>query len=290
MTMSGALLWCVGAMAMLLTACGEAPENAAVEAPSSGAPEPVEQRHDVVFTDLRGEIVAEGSFALPEAAEGDFGGRWSLTPVEEETTLPSGEGQIAGRRSGDDIWLVFKPDAVDHSVEALISTAPEFNGIWYLTTDAGPEARGYIVAPTAVAELAPVAAKLLSADELVAAGEAHQALFPLEEVINEHPESPAYVLAVQREVEIGATALRGLAEANGGVGQAEGVEIMIRAVERLPKSATAARAMLELGKHFERQGDRETVILIYERMLDYELGEDATAEARRRLKILREGG
>lgn len=290
MTVSGALRWCIGGMAILLTACGEAPESARIQAPPSEAPELVEQRHDVVFTDLRGETVAEGSIALPEDAEGNFGGRWSLTPVEEETTLPSGEGQVAGRRIGDDIWLVLKPDAADHSVDALVSTAPEFNGIWYFTTDAGPEARGYIVAPTAVAALAPVAAKLGAADDLIAEGEVHRALFPLEEVIREHPGSPAFVLAVQRELEIGVAALQGPAEVEGGVGHDHGVEIMIRAVERLPKSATAARAMSELGGHFERRGDRETAILIYERMLEYELGEDASAEARRRLEALRDGG
>lgn len=290
MPMSGALRWCIGGMAMLLTACGETPESARVEAPSSGAPDLVEQRHDVVFTDLRGEAVAEGSFTLPAAPDSAFEGQWSLKPVEEETALPSGEGHVAGRRSGDDIWLVLKPDAADQSAEALISTAPELNGIWYLTTDAGREARGYIVAPTALAELAPVAAKLASADELIAAGEAYRALSLLEVVVREHPESPAFVLAVQREVDIGIAALRGPAEVEGGAGRAEGVEIMIRAVERLPTSATATRAMSELGEHFARQGDRESAILIYERLLEHELGDDATVEARRRLEALRNGG
>lgn len=273
--------------AMALAACSErAPTGAGVQAPPLGAGEPAEQRHDVVFTDLRGERVAEGELALPESPEGEFEGRWALTPIAEEVTLPIGSGQISGRRNEDDIWLVLKPDAVDHSIEALVSTRPEFHGIWYLTTDAGPEARGYIVTPASEAELAPVAVKLASADELIAAGEAHQALFVLEEIIADHPESPAYVLALQREVEIGAEALRGPAEVEGGAGHVEGVEIMIRAVERLPRSATAARAMSELGEYFERIGDTESAMIVYERMLLHGVTGEARDEAVRRLEAL----
>src|SRR5690606_14613212 len=91
-------------VALALGACGErTPTEADAQAPPDRTPEPSEQRYGVVFTDLRGERIADGELALPGALDGEFEGRWSLTPVAEEGALPSGSGQIAGRRDGDDI-------------------------------------------------------------------------------------------------------------------------------------------------------------------------------------------
>ncbi|MCB9844866.1 MAG: outer membrane protein assembly factor BamD [Phycisphaeraceae bacterium] len=104
-------------------------------------------------------------------------------------------------------------------------------------------------------------ATLLLADAKSQSGDEFQALYDYEEVINAYPESPQYVLAIERELEIAILYARGkqrrvffgLLRIGSATSLAE--ELLIRVQERLPGSALAERAGIELADFYYRNRD-----------------------------------
>ncbi len=82
----------------------------------------------------------------------------------------------------------------------------------------------------------------------------YSALFDYETVIRDFSATPFYARAVQREYEIGKAYLDGLRRRLFGVrienARATGEELLIRVQERLPGSALAERAALDLAQHY----------------------------------------
>ncbi len=94
----------------------------------------------------------------------------------------------------------------------------------------------------------------LRGDAKYAMGNEYKALYDYEQVIREYPASSEYVVAIQREVEIGKKYLSGLRkrwlgmriEAKAGTGE----ELLIRAQERMPGSLVAEDAAIFLADYY----------------------------------------
>ncbi|MBC6952754.1 MAG: outer membrane protein assembly factor BamD [Leptolyngbya sp. PLA2] len=110
-------------------------------------------------------------------------------------------------------------------------------------------------------------AYLLRGDALTAAGDEYKALYDYEMVINSFPGSGAFAAAVERELEIGTRYLHGLKRKVFGLridsGKTIGVELLMRVQERLPGSAIAERAALELADYFYRERELEMAAEMY---------------------------
>lgn len=111
-------------------------------------------------------------------------------------------------------------------------------------------------------------AYLLRGDAISADGDEYQALYDYEQVIKAYPGSPEFVIAVEREVEIGNRYLHGLDRKWLGmrIANAEdvGVELMVRAQERMPGSRLGERASIELADYFYRERELSSASDAYE--------------------------
>jgi outer membrane protein assembly factor BamD (BamD/ComL family) len=100
-------------------------------------------------------------------------------------------------------------------------------------------------------------------------GDEYKALFDFETVIRDYAETPYYQLAIEREYD---TAMRylndGLKRKVFGLriesGRPTGVEILIRVQERLPGSALAERAALDLANYYYQRRDLKLAAQMYE--------------------------
>ncbi len=110
-------------------------------------------------------------------------------------------------------------------------------------------------------------AYLLRGDALTAGGDEYKALYDYEMVINTFPGSGAFASAVERELDIGTRYLHGLRRKVFGLridsGKTIGVELLMRVQERLPGSAIAERAAIELADYFYRERELEMAAEMY---------------------------
>src|SRR5690606_3170901 len=110
-------------------------------------------------------------------------------------------------------------------------------------------------------------------DAWTADGNEWKALYDYEEVIAAFPASPEYVTSVEREFEIGRQYLRGMRRKLFGIrwvgAEAQGVEIMIRVVERLPQTSLAQKAFGELAVYFQRRRDLASAALVAQRFEEH---------------------
>jgi tetratricopeptide (TPR) repeat protein len=130
-------------------------------------------------------------------------------------------------------------------------------------------------------------AYLLRGDALVAMDNEFKSLFDYEAVIKGYPQSDAFRVAVERELEIG------LAYANGkkskwlgmriGDSTDAAVEILIRVQERMPGSALAERASMALGDYYFERRDMALAREAYDLyLINHPMGaERAKATSRR---------
>jgi len=101
-------------------------------------------------------------------------------------------------------------------------------------------------------------ALLVRGDAHVADGDEYRALYDYERIARSYPDSPEFVKAAERELDIAIDYLEGKRRKFLGlriVGAApDGEELLVRIAERLPGSQLAERAMLELGAYYRRTG------------------------------------
>lgn len=107
---------------------------------------------------------------------------------------------------------------------------------------------------------APLAeAYLRRGDAKTALGDEYKALYDYEFVIKNYTGTPEFVLALERELEIGVRYLNGLRRKFFGLridGATDvGEELLLRVQERLPGSQLAERAGIELADHYYRVRD-----------------------------------
>lgn len=111
-------------------------------------------------------------------------------------------------------------------------------------------------------------AVLVRGDALTAMGDEYNALYDYERVIREYPGDPAYVLAVERELDIGVRYLEGYKRKILGVrilnADDIGEELLIRCQERLPGSRIAERAGIELADYYYREHNLPLAAEAYE--------------------------
>ena len=111
-------------------------------------------------------------------------------------------------------------------------------------------------------------AYLLRGDAWVAARNEWKALYDYEALIKQFPGSEEFARAVEREVEIGTRYANGLWRKQFGWriidATSEGQELLLRASERMPGSALAERAQIELADSYLANGDWELATETYE--------------------------
>lgn len=114
-------------------------------------------------------------------------------------------------------------------------------------------------------------ALLLRGDAKVADRDEYKALYDYERLILDHPESPAFVTAIERELDIAIRYVNGLRRKTFGlrIESAEGIgeELLIRVQERLPGSRLAERAGIELADHYFRKREMALASDAYELFL-----------------------
>lgn len=116
-------------------------------------------------------------------------------------------------------------------------------------------------------------AYLLRGDARVAMGNEFDALFDYErEVIRRFPESDEFAIAIERELEIAVRYAHGLQRKFLGMRIIDAGDIaeeaFIRVQERLPGSALAERAAIELADYYYRKNDLELAVVAYDLYLE----------------------
>lgn len=127
----------------------------------------------------------------------------------------------------------------------------------------------------------------LRGDAKVADGNEWKALYDYEEVVALFPASPEYVTAIEREFAIAQRYLRGMRRKLFGIrwvgAEGQGVEIMIRVVERLPQTNLAQDAFVELAEYFQRRRDLASAALVAQKFEEHY----PTSELTRQMLFLR---
>jgi len=131
-------------------------------------------------------------------------------------------------------------------------------------------------------------ALLARGDARTADGDEFSALYDYERLLREYPESPAFERAVERELEIAIAYANGLKRKLLGLRLLDtddiAVELLIRVQERLPGSALAERAAIELADYFYRERQIELAGESYGLYLEnFPEGPAAQRAARRRI-------
>lgn len=115
-------------------------------------------------------------------------------------------------------------------------------------------------------------AYLLRGDTLTATGDEYDALYDYERVIKDHPGSPHFVTAVERELDIGVRYAGGLKRKLLGMRILDSTEIaeelLIRVQERLPGSRLAERAGIELADFYYRERDLTMAVQAYDLFIE----------------------
>jgi outer membrane protein assembly factor BamD (BamD/ComL family) len=129
-------------------------------------------------------------------------------------------------------------------------------------------------------------AYLLRADATAADGNEYEALYDYEALIKNFPGAPEYVIALERELDIGVKYLNGVERKFLGVrwvdAAAVGEELLIRIHERLPGSRLAERAGIELADYYYRTRDLPNAAVAYELFLQNHPRSAYTMRARQR--------
>lgn len=112
-------------------------------------------------------------------------------------------------------------------------------------------------------------ALLVQGDALLAQGDEYKAAFSYEDLIRRYPMSEWFVPALEREFQIAVAYANGLKRKFFGTFRiidagAEAQEILIRIQERLPGSALAERAGMELADYYFRIRDMSLAVEAYE--------------------------
>lgn len=134
-------------------------------------------------------------------------------------------------------------------------------------------------------------ALLARGDARVAQGDEFDALYDYEELIRDYPQSDAFERAVERELEIGIAYIDGMRRKldllfGARILEADdiGVELLIRVQERLPGSALAERAAINLADYFYRKRQIELAGEAYGLYLEnFPDGPSARRAARRQI-------
>jgi len=115
-------------------------------------------------------------------------------------------------------------------------------------------------------------ALLVRGDALAAQGDEYNALYDYERVIKEFPASEEFVVAIERELDIGVRYLGGMYRRFLGIRVLDatdiGEELLIRVQERLPGSRVAERAGIELADYYYAQRDLSLSATAYELFLE----------------------
>jgi outer membrane protein assembly factor BamD (BamD/ComL family) len=113
----------------------------------------------------------------------------------------------------------------------------------------------------------------LRGDAKVADGNEWKALYDYEEIAYSFPASPEYVTAIHREFAIAQRYLRGMRRKLFGIrwvgAEGQGVEMMIRVVERLPQTNLAQEAFVELAEYFQRRRDLASAALVAQKFEEH---------------------
>ena len=120
-------------------------------------------------------------------------------------------------------------------------------------------------------------AYLIRADAYLAETYEYKSLFDYEHVIRTFPQSPQFLVAVQREYEIGMRYLAGLRKRFLGIRMANGtevgIELLIRVQERVPGSQLAEKAAIELADFYYEKREMKLARDSYELyLLNYPQG------------------
>lgn len=135
-------------------------------------------------------------------------------------------------------------------------------------------------------ELLPEA-YVLRGDARVADGDEYEALFDYEFVGKAYPGSEAFVIALERELEIAKQYAGGLKRKLWGLriidASAEAEELLILIQQRLPGSRLAEQAGLELGEYYFSHQELESAAEMYSIFIELYPRSEYVSEARRRL-------
>ncbi len=111
-------------------------------------------------------------------------------------------------------------------------------------------------------------ALVVRGDALTASGDEYEALYDYERAIKEFTASPAFITAVERELDIGVRYLGGLRRKFLGVRCLAtsdiGEELLIRVQERMPGSRLAERAGIELADYYYREHELQLAVEAYD--------------------------
>ncbi len=114
--------------------------------------------------------------------------------------------------------------------------------------------------------------KLLLGDAKAASGNEYRALYDYEVITREYSNSEVFVKAIERELDIAVRYVNGLRRKLWGVrvvnARRVGEELLVRVQERLPDSAAAERAAIELGDHYYRIRDMSQASIMYSIFLE----------------------
>jgi len=111
-------------------------------------------------------------------------------------------------------------------------------------------------------------ALVIRADATTAQGDEYEALYDYERAIKEYTGSPSFILAVERELDIGVRYLNGMNRKVMGMRVLDaadiGEELAIRVQERMPGSRLAERAGIELADHYYREHNLDLAVEAYD--------------------------
>lgn len=129
-------------------------------------------------------------------------------------------------------------------------------------------------------------ALVLRGDALVALGKEWDALYDYERVIKEFTASDQFVVAVERELDLGVRYLNGLKRRFLGVrllpNEDSGEELLIRVQERMPGSRLAERAGIELADYYYNTRQLELAAMAYELFIENYPNSQYAMKARQR--------
>jgi hypothetical protein len=208
---------------------------------------------------VMGLLLASAAQAQNRELRLDDNGEWLTTrqPVE-----------------GSDQWVI------DRARQDLADDRP---GAAYATINAWIEAND-----RKLGAVSPYLAEalLVRADALTASGDEYNALYDYERIIREFPGTETYVVAVERELDIGVRYLGGLKRKWLGLrvvdATDEGEELLIRVQERLPGSRLAERAGIELADYYYKNHDLALSAEAYDLFLDNYRNSQYTMKAMQR--------
>lgn len=167
---------------------------------------------------------------------------------------------------GDGPWREVDPDGPMDPDEALIRHA------WALLLSGQPaKARtmlnGWLREHRGTGNDWVATALLVRGDAKVALGDEYDALYDYQEIARNFAGTPEFVQAAERELAIAVEYLEGKRRKFLGLrivgARGDGLELLVRIAERLPRSQLAERAMLELGSYYRRTGDFSSAREVY---------------------------